>query len=61
VQFVLADADQVAGIRQVEATDSGVEKLSHQTEFAAQAAASGGVEILKNREEVKRRLEGRPS
>jgi hypothetical protein len=45
----------------LEATDDGVEKLSHQTELAAQAAASRGVEILKNQEEIKRRLEGRPS
>ncbi|KNY20875.1 hypothetical protein [Methylobacterium sp. ARG-1] len=43
----------------LEATDDGVEKLSHQTELAAQAAASRGVEILKNQEEIKRRLEGR--
>lgn len=45
----------------LEATDDGVEKLSHQTELAAQAAASRGAEILKNQEEIKRRLEGRPS
>jgi len=45
----------------LEATDDGVEKLSHQTELAAQAAASRGVEILENQKEIKRRLEGRPS
>ncbi|MGX9983977.1 hypothetical protein [Methylobacterium fujisawaense] len=45
----------------LQATDDGVEKLSHQTELAAQAAASRGAEILKNQEEIKRRLEGRPS
>jgi hypothetical protein len=45
----------------LQATDDGVEKLSHQTELSAQAAASCSEQILKNQEEIKRRLEGRPS
>jgi hypothetical protein len=45
----------------LEATDDGVEKLSHQTALAAQAAESRGSEILRNQEDIRRRLEGRPS
>ena len=45
----------------LEATDDGVEKLSHQTELAAQAAASRDAALLAGQEDIKRRLEGRPS
>lgn len=45
----------------LEATDDGVEKLSHQTALAAQAADSRAAQIIDGQTEIKRRLEGRPS
>ena len=45
----------------LDATDDGVEKLSHQTELAAQAAAARAAQIIDGQTEIKRRLEGRPS
>ncbi len=45
----------------LDATDDGVEKLSHQTELAAQAAAARAAQIIEGQAEIKRRLEGRPS
>ncbi|MCJ2098923.1 hypothetical protein [Methylobacterium sp. E-046] len=41
----------------LDATDDGVEKLSHQTSLAAQAAASRGDEILGNQRNVLARIE----
>ena len=45
----------------LEATDDGVEKLSHQTALATQAAESRGLQLIEGQAEIKRRLEGRPS
>ena len=41
----------------LDATDDGVEKLSHQTSLAAQAAASRGDEILNNQRAILGRVE----
>ena len=41
----------------LDATDDGVEKLSHQTSLAAQAAASRGEEILNNQRSILARAE----
>ena len=45
--------------RTLQATDDGVEKVSHQAALAAQAAQSRGEEILKGQEVILRRLEDR--